>query len=129
MYRRLAEINTRRGIDDMQAELTDRFGELPRAVRGLLFQLHVKILAQNAHVVAIASENGQISIRLPYLATTDRQALQNQLGHDVRVSRTAVRMPFDSSEETPWPADPLPVLEKLQLNPEQATANGKTHRP
>lgn len=123
LYRRLAEINTRRGIDDMQAELTDRFGELPRAVRGLLFQLHVKILAQNAHVVAIASENGQISIRLPYLATTDRQALQNQLGHDVRVSRTAVWMPFDSSQETGWQADLLHVLEKLQLNTVQAAAN------
>ncbi len=123
LYRRLAEIATREGIEDMRAELTDRFGELPRAVNGLLFQLHVKLLSQDAHVSAIASENGQISIRLPYLASTDRPALQQQLGHDVRVSRTAVWMPYGALDELEWQGNLLNVLEKLQLTAVQATAN------
>ena len=123
LYRRLAEIDTREGVEEMQAELIDRFGELPRAVKGLLFQLHVKILAESANAIAVASENGQISIRLPYLANTDRQALQHRLGHDVRVSRTAVWMPFHSVEENEWQANLLDVLEKLQLSAVQAATD------
>jgi transcription-repair coupling factor (superfamily II helicase) len=116
LYRRLAEIEEMDGIEEMQNELTDRFGTLPRAVQGLIFQLRVKLLAQAANANAIASENGQISIRLPYLATVDRPALQNRLGHDVRVSRTAVWLPYQTGEESKWQTNLLEVLEKLQLD-------------
>jgi transcription-repair coupling factor (superfamily II helicase) len=120
LYRRLAELEDLPSIADMETELTDRFGTLPRAVKGLLFQLRVKLLAQAANVTAIASENGQISIRLPYLATTDRSALQQRLGHGVRVSRTAVWMPYQSPEEARWQTDLLALLEKLQIEEIQA---------
>ena len=113
LYRRLAEMEDIQQIDDIQAELTDRFGTLPRAVEGLVFQLRVKLLAQNARITAITSENGQISVRLPYLATMDRKALQERLGHDVRVSRTAVWL---SHETQDWQVNLLDILEKLQIN-------------
>jgi transcription-repair coupling factor (superfamily II helicase) len=120
LYRRLAELETLTDIADMQAELTDRFGTLPRAVKGLLFQLRVKLLAQAASATAITSENGQISIRLPYLASTDRSALQQRLGHDVRVSRTAIWVPYDSAEEDAWQTSLLDLLDKLRLEEIQA---------
>jgi transcription-repair coupling factor (superfamily II helicase) len=120
LYRRLAELENAADIKDMQAELSDRFGTLPRAVVGLLFQLRVKLLAQAANATAIGPENGQISIRLPYLASTDRTALQLLLGHEVRVSRTAVWLPYESLEEPAWQANLLDVLEKLQLTQVQA---------
>lgn len=116
LYRRLAELQTMASIDEMQSELMDRFGELPRAVKGLLFQLRVKLLAQAANVTAIASENGQITIRLPYLASVNRQALQQELGHDVRISRTAVWLPYqENSADIDWMPNLLDVLEKLRL--------------
>ncbi|MBI5960136.1 MAG: transcription-repair coupling factor [Chloroflexi bacterium] len=116
LYRRLAEIEDRSGLEDMHAELLDRFGSLPRAVEGLLLQMRVKLLAQPANVTAINSENGQISIRLPYLANTNRAILQQRLGHDVRVSRTAIWLPYENVEEAEWQMNLLDVLEKLQLN-------------
>ena len=112
LYRRLAELTDMQSIDDIQAELNDRFGNLPRAVEGLLFQLRVKLLAHNANATAITNENGQISIRLPYLANTDRRTLQHRLGHDVRVSRTAVWL---SHEDEDWQASLLDILDNLQL--------------
>ncbi len=115
LYRRLAEITEPAQFDDMHTELQDRFGQLPPAVEGLLFQLRVKLLAQAANATAVASENGQISLKLPYLATTDRPALQRTLGHDVRVSRTAVWLPYASVERDEWQASLLDILEKLQL--------------
>jgi transcription-repair coupling factor (superfamily II helicase) len=120
LYRRLAELETMPDIADMEAELTDRFGTLPRAVKGLLFQLRVKLLAQAANATAITSENGQISIRLPYLANADRSALQQRLDHDVRVSRTAIWLPYAASDEDVWQANLLDVLDKLQIEEIQA---------
>jgi transcription-repair coupling factor (superfamily II helicase) len=117
LYRRLAELHDLSHIAEMEAELVDRFGALPRAVWGLLFQLRVKLLAQAANVTAIATENGQISIRLPYLATTDRPALQQRLGHNARVSRTAVWVPYQ--DENAWEDYLLEILGKLQIAPIQ----------
>jgi transcription-repair coupling factor (superfamily II helicase) len=103
------------GIADMETELADRFGPLPRAVQGLLFQMRVKLLAQAANATAVDSENGQISIRLPYLATADRTALQAHLGYDVRVSRTAVWLPYQTVDEVTWQDNLLEILAKLQI--------------
>ncbi len=120
LYRRLAELETMPSIAEIEAELTDRFGTLPRAVKGLLFQLRVKLLAQAANATAITSENGQISIRLPYLANTDRSALQQRLGRDVRVSRTAIWLPYAASNEDAWQTDLFEVLDELQVEEIQA---------
>ncbi|NLX10264.1 MAG: transcription-repair coupling factor [Chloroflexi bacterium] len=116
LYRRLAELEDMPSIDEMEAELLDRFGDLPRAIKGLLFQLRVKLLAQAANVTAIGSENGQIAIRLPYLSGVDRPGLQARLGHDVRVSRTAIWLSHETPEETIWQRSLLDVLEKLQVD-------------
>ncbi len=113
LYRRMAEIDQLRAIGEMREELTDRFGPLPHAVGGLLFQIQIKLLAQQADATAISSENGQIGIRLPYLATIDRAALQENLGADTRVSRVAVWLPFESLEDGVWQARLLQVLERL----------------
>jgi transcription-repair coupling factor (superfamily II helicase) len=115
LYRRIAELQVMPGIADMETELADRFGPLPRAVQGLLFQMRVKLLAQAANATAVDSENGQISIRLPYLATADRTALQAHLGHDVRVSRTAIWLPYQTVAEVIWQDNLLEILAKLQI--------------
>ena len=116
LYRRLAELESLEAVNDMEAELRDRFGDLLPAVENLLFQIRVKLLAQRANVGAVASENGQISLRLPYLASVDRQALQEELGHGVRVSRTAVWLPYKDLDDRTWQANLLDVLDKLQVN-------------
>ena len=120
LYRRLAEIDSFEAIDAMRAELADRFGPLPRAVEGLLYQIRVKLLAQRANASAIATENGQITIRLPYLATVDRAMLQQALGHDTRVSRVGIWLPADGVPEEKWQANLLEVLERLELTQTQS---------
>lgn len=114
LYRRLAELQTIDAVKEIERELIDRFGPLPAAVKGLLYQLQVKLLAMPANVTAIANENGQIGIRLPYLATTNRSALQEQLGHDVRVSRIAIWLPHQDIEQAHWQTRLLDVLRALQ---------------
>ncbi len=120
LYRRIAEIDTLERVEEMRAELADRFGPLPRAVEGLLYQIRVKLLAQRANASALATENGQIAIRLPYLATIDRAALQETLGHNTRVSRTGIWLPANGLPEAEWQANLIDVLEKLQITQAQA---------
>ncbi|MCZ7543087.1 MAG: helicase-related protein [Anaerolineae bacterium] len=112
LYRRLADLHTDAAIDDMRSELTDRFGPPPPAVENLLFQLRVKRKALAARATAVTSDEGQMSVRLPYLAEIDRPGLQRRLGDDVRVSRTAVWLARDLSAET-WKARLLEVLSDL----------------
>jgi transcription-repair coupling factor (superfamily II helicase) len=111
LYRRLANIATVADLDALEAELLDRFGKLPKAVQGLTYQIRVKLLAQLASATAIATENGRIHVRLPYLGSIDRMALQNYLGDAVRVSRTAIWLPTDLSDEQ-W----QPMLVELLHN-------------
>lgn len=121
LYRRLADIQEESAIQEIAQELNDRFGPLPEAAQGLLYQLTVKILAQQAQATAIGNEAEQIFIRLPYLAEVDRPALQRYLGNNVRVSRTAVWLPRDL-EQTDWKERLLDILSRLNRQPEQTTA-------
>ncbi len=112
LYRRLADLHSEAAIDELGVELADRFGPLPLPVENLLFQLRVKLLALRADVEAVTGEGDQIAIRLPGLAHLDRPALQRRLGYDVRVSRTAVWLPYDHGSED-WRPALLDVLARL----------------
>lgn len=112
LYRRLASIDNEQEVEAMEAELRDRFGSLPKAVEGLLMQIRVKLAAQAAGVTAIASENGRLFIRLPYLGSIDRAALQSYLGDKVRVSRIALWLAPEIGEEG-WRPVLLEILHRL----------------
>ncbi len=111
LYRRMADLADEAAIQDLQAELADRFGPLPPPAENLLYQLRVKQLALKADVEALISEGTQISIRLSGLAHVNRPALQHRLGHNVRVSRTAIWLPRDDGNE--WQSALIEVLKAL----------------
>lgn len=112
IYRRIANLRTADDVDLMREELRDRFGVLPEAVEGLLYQIDVKLLAQRVNATAVMSENDQIAIRLPYLAEIDRNKLQRELGNHVRVSRTSVFVAHEK-DQTTWQLRLLDVLTRL----------------
>jgi len=53
-YKRLAAENTLEGLDDLAAELTDRFGEPPRPVQALFRIARLRLLAANLEIEAVA---------------------------------------------------------------------------
>ena len=113
LYRRMAGLTTLESVDEMAAELVDRFGSLPDEVDNLLFQIRVKALASRAGVQSISPIDTQISIRVPGLESADRRALQRQLGDQVRVSRQAVWLPWEKSWDSPWRVALVQTLERL----------------
>ncbi len=112
IYRRIGGLNTVDEVDAMRDELRDRFGPLPAAVDGLLYQMQVKLLAQDANASAVQHREGVVEVRLPYLVELDRPGLERDLGGGARVTRTAVEVPMEKG----WQERLLDVLVYLATN-------------
>jgi transcription-repair coupling factor (superfamily II helicase) len=110
IYRRVGSLTSTEDVEAMRDELRDRFGQLPPAVEGLLYQIDVKLLAQEAGATAVINLNNVVNIKLPYLPEVDRERLQAMLGDDVRVSRTAILLPIKGED---WQLRLLDILRRL----------------
>lgn len=97
LYRRIGSLARVQDAVELREELRDRFGQLPLAVDGLLYQIEVKLLAQRAGATAVQARDTMVRVKLPYLAETDREALAERLGDDVAVTRTAAELDLDQA--------------------------------
>jgi transcription-repair coupling factor (superfamily II helicase) len=114
LYRRLAGLTVKKGIDDMRAELEDRFGPLPVEAENLFFQLRLKVDATAARVKAITIEEGQLVLRADSLEKVDRDWLQRRMGDRARVTRRAVWLPLDEDGENGrWRVTLVAVLQAM----------------
>jgi transcription-repair coupling factor (superfamily II helicase) len=64
VYQRVADIESVEGVAEMQAELKDRFGEVPPAVENLLYVSLVKSLARRAGVESIKTDELMFHLRV-----------------------------------------------------------------
>jgi transcription-repair coupling factor (superfamily II helicase) len=64
MYQRIAAITGAEGIEEMQAELTDRFGKPPKSVENLLYVALVRALARKAGVESIKTDEQMFHLRV-----------------------------------------------------------------
>jgi transcription-repair coupling factor (superfamily II helicase) len=108
LYRRMASLQTQSQLDALGEEFLDRFGPPPEAVRNLLFQLKIKLLAEQAGLASISAENGQFSLRFP---NKEPPYPLPGLGPIVRVGKTALWIAYDSLPD--WQAKLVMVLEQL----------------
>ena len=112
IYRRIAGLGSLQEVSHLREELRDRFGNLPAAVVNLLYQIEVKLQGQAAGATAIVLRNKELAIRLPWLPTFNREQLQMTLGHNVRVTRTAVELDVDEADRE-WQPLLQGLLERL----------------
>lgn len=111
LYRRIGSLAQVREVTDLREELRDRFGQLPLAVDGLLYQIEVKLLAQRAGATAVQARDTMVRVKLPYLAEIDREALAERLGEDVAVTRIAAEL--DQDRAGLWRIRLTDILERL----------------
>jgi transcription-repair coupling factor (superfamily II helicase) len=64
LYKRIAEISNDDEHLDMQDELIDRFGEMPKAVTNLLDIAMIKILAHSCYVEEISNKGNVVKFRM-----------------------------------------------------------------
>ncbi len=111
LYRRLAGLTSEEEIDELRAELQDRFGPQPEEAENLFYQLRLKLHALAAGAKTITMEEGQIVIRASSLEQVDRTWLQGRLGDRARVARRAVWLPQD--EEERWRTNLVAALQAV----------------
>jgi len=75
MYKRVAGVERESQLHDVRAELIDRYGEPPVAVRNLLDYADLKLLAVRVGVNAIERKRDQVSIKFRQTATVDPERL------------------------------------------------------
>jgi transcription-repair coupling factor (superfamily II helicase) len=111
LYRRLAEIRNFEQVDVLLGEFADRFGLPPGEVEELLYQLKVKLLAEQAGLISVFSEGNQIVLKYPALPEDAPPRAIQYAAPDLRVSKNAVRIL--RSSEMDWRPRLLEVLEAL----------------
>jgi transcription-repair coupling factor (superfamily II helicase) len=112
LYRRIGSLQSIAEVEALRTELRDRFGELPNAVEGLLYQIHIKLLAQAINATAVIKPRDHILIRTGWLHAVDRPKLARLMGADVEVSRTAVEL---KPQPHNWRQRLIELLENLRL--------------
>ena len=112
LYRRIADLRDESEIDAIASEFNDRFGTLPEMVQNLLYQMRVKLRAEDVGLASIGMENGQILLRFPLPADGEPVPRLQDLGPGIRGGKNAYWLTF--GREPDWPERLLEVLESLR---------------
>jgi transcription-repair coupling factor (superfamily II helicase) len=113
LYRRIADLRDETEIDALTSEFQDRFGDLPEMVENLLYQMRIKLRAEEAGLSAINWESGQVVLRYPF-STDDKEKEGRRLpdlGPAIRGGRNAYWCSFGRDDD--WQEKLLEVLERL----------------
>ncbi|MFZ5919362.1 MAG: transcription-repair coupling factor [Chloroflexota bacterium] len=114
LYRRMAGLTEMNQIDELEAELSDRFGPLPAPAANLIYQLRLKVLGQSAGIKSITAEDNRLTIQLVEAVEGERAALQNQLRSitpQATVGRRQVWLPLEADDA--WRAGLLETLRHM----------------
>jgi len=108
LYRRMAALQSLSEVEALAEEFKDRFGPPPDLALNLLYQLKVKLLADQAGLASITAESGQIVLRFP---EGEIPSSLPDLGPRIRIGKTALWMPFTHQDN--WQERLVEALQKL----------------
>jgi transcription-repair coupling factor (superfamily II helicase) len=108
LYRRMAGLRTLQELDGIMDEMADRFGSPPSELENLLFQIRAKILAAQARVDSISTENGQILLRIPAEFIPPESAWR---GYEFRISKRGIWLRRD--EDADWQEKLIGLLQRM----------------
>ncbi|HXX80081.1 MAG TPA: TRCF domain-containing protein, partial [Thermodesulfovibrionales bacterium] len=89
LYRRIANTHNPEALSDIEAEMTDRFGNVPEEVRRLLDIMRLKIIARRLSILKILETDRKIRVvfsKVTQMATEKVLALQKTF-HGIRFHR------------------------------------------
>ena len=112
LYRRIADINDEIAVTSMEDEFQDRFGELPEAVKNLMFQIRVKLLAEQIGLSTVNLEGSQIVLRFPPLPEGVQARDLPFINKEVRSGKNAYWLAFHPENEK-WKSNLLQILSDI----------------
>jgi transcription-repair coupling factor (superfamily II helicase) len=115
-YRKLAMVQRVEQIEDMAADLKDRFGGLPQPVVDLLYYVEIKLLTASTDIESISSKHGQIIIS--FYKDVNLSGLDisryRQLS-EIQIGRKKIRITIDQSKGN-WQSILKQVIESITLD-------------
>jgi transcription-repair coupling factor (superfamily II helicase) len=111
LYRRIADLRDESEIDAIASEFNDRFGLLPEMTQNLLYQMRIKLRAEEIGLASISLENGQILLRYALPSEGEPAPRLQDLGPAIRGGKNAYRLMFGN--QPGWPMRLLDVLGQL----------------
>jgi transcription-repair coupling factor (superfamily II helicase) len=121
LYRRISNMQQQTEIDQLADEFLDRFGPLPEDVANLLYQVRIKVLAQQAGVSSVSMEGAQILCQYPQLPEGIRSRNLTPVGMGERIGKNAYWLGITLDGES-WRESLTTFLETLSLKKQ----NGKS---
>jgi transcription-repair coupling factor (superfamily II helicase) len=112
LYQRLSNVRSLDNIGQLQEEMWDRFGPLPRDVHNLMYTVRVRLLAQAAGVESVNKDQRTVTIRLRDDVGGAGPALERALGAHVRVGNRLLHLELRRLDR-PWGQALLELLEGL----------------
>ena len=113
IYQRLASVNTLEDVELIIQETKDRFGPIPKNVELLRFVTRIRILAENAGIERISSNDDLVTIMLAEPTGGAKQALSNILGENVTVGNQQIRIGINR-EDLRWIEHLSDTIERIQ---------------
>jgi transcription-repair coupling factor (superfamily II helicase) len=93
IYRRMASLTSIEEIEEIRQELEDRFGPLPDQTENLIYLLRLKVLATEAGVEIVTTDDGKPVIGLGTVAEVKRRRAQGGLPDNVTVEHDRLVLP------------------------------------
>jgi transcription-repair coupling factor (superfamily II helicase) len=91
-YQRLAAVRGAQEVEGIAAELSDRFGPVPQAVKNLLYIMEIKQLAAAAMVKSISTEDRQAVLYFDDTREIDRLSLTQDFRYGVKASSSRIKL-------------------------------------
>ena len=92
LYQSLSKLDKVELVEALDDEFSDRFGTLPMEVKNLLYAVKLKAQAARAGIESIATEDGQIVLRLFPGMRFDKQKLEPLLREGIKLGTTQLRL-------------------------------------
>src|SRR3954468_10115311 len=122
MYKRVAGVESEAQLNDVRAELTDRYGELPPAVRNLMDYATLKLLAVRVGVIGVERKRDIVTIKFRQDAVID----PTKLAQFVSSQRGAQFTPDGMLKFSMKATMPEDVLRHLRTVLEELAETGQT---
>ncbi len=117
LYQRLADMTETAEVDDMTAELKDRFGEPPEVVKNLLYAVKIRILSGRTGIEAISNEPGYIVLKLFEGMTFYRPKFEQFLRYGILIGVNQLRVNARRRLGEEWRGVLVEILEKMAKEP------------
>jgi transcription-repair coupling factor (superfamily II helicase) len=95
IYQRLAKCNRIKTLEEIEEELTDRFGDIPEETANLLYMVKIKMIASGVGIESIFNDGDRVILSFKEGAMPDNRKLVQLRGKALIIGNRQIRIDLD----------------------------------